>query len=115
MVVQDGTSLVKPIKKATTGDVVQYSATYRNNINKPMTDVAITLPIPANMIYTGIAKPDAALASLDGKKFDPIPLKRVVNSKLVEILPSEYRALRWIVKTLAPQKSATVTMNAKVK
>lgn len=112
---QNGKAVLKPITKANSGDVIQYTATYRNNIDKPMTDVAITLPIPANMSYTGTSNPAPTLASLDGKNFQAIPLKRMVNGKMVEVPVSEYRAVRWVVKYLPDQKAATVTLNAQVR
>lgn len=112
---QDGKETLKPVQRGRSGDLIQYQATYRNNLQKPMTDVAINLPVPANMVYTGTASPAPTLASLDGKKFEAIPLKRQVNGKWVEVPVSEYRAVRWVVKNLPAQKQATVTMNAKVK
>lgn len=112
---QNGKAVLKPITKANSGDMIQYTATYRNNIDKPMTDVAITLPIPANMSYTGTSDPAPTLASLDGKEFQAIPLKRMVNGKAVEVPASEYRAVRWLVKYLPAQKAANVTLKAQVR
>ena len=114
LITQDGKLILKAVTRANRGDVIQYQATYRNNIQKPMTDVALTLPVPANMVYIGASSPAPSQASLDGKTFENLPIMRKVNGKLVEVPASQYRAVRWVVKTLAPQQSTTVTMNAKV-
>lgn len=114
VVTQNGKTTLKNVAKAGSGDVIRYSATYRNNIDRPMTDVAITLPVPKNMVYTGVTSSEPIQASLDGTKFENIPLKRQVNGKSVEVPKSEYRALRWQVKHLPAKKEATVTMDVKV-
>lgn len=115
LVMQNGQSVLKPVTKANSGDTIQYTAAYRNNIEKPMTDVVITLPVPVNMVYTSNSTPAPVQASLDGAKFEAIPIKRLVNGKMVEVPTAQYRALRWVVKYLPAQKEATVTMNTKVR
>ena len=54
------------------------------------------------------------IPGLDGKKFENLPILRKVNGKMVEVPASQYRAVRWIVKTLPAQQSTTVSLNAKV-
>ena len=114
VVTENGKPVLKAVSRAKSGDVIQYQATYRNNIQKPMTDLALTLPVPANMVYVGSSSPAPTQASLDGKKFENLPILRKVNGKMVEVPASQYRALRWIVKTLPAQQSTTVSLNAKV-
>ncbi|WP_350650375.1 hypothetical protein, partial [Pseudomonas sp. HY13-MNA-CIBAN-0226] len=38
-----------PVSTAPAGTVVQYKATYTNTVNQNINDLAVTLPIPANM------------------------------------------------------------------
>ena len=114
IVTENGKQVLKTVNRAKSGDVIQYQAIYRNNIQKPMTDLALTLPVPANMVYVSSSSPAPTQASLDGKKFENLPIMRKVNGKMVEVPASQYRALRWIVKTLPAQQSTTVSLNAKV-
>lgn len=96
------------------GETVQYRATYTNVINQSINDVAVTLPIPANMIFTGEAKPANAQATIDGKTYADMPLMRKVDNKWVKIPLSEYKALRWNIKLLPANKSADVSLNTLV-
>ena len=114
IVTENGKQVLKTVNRANSGDIIQYQAIYRNNIQKPMTDLALTLPVPANMVYVSSSSPAPTQASLDGKKFENLPILRKVNGKMVEVPVSQYRALRWIVKTLPAQQSTTVSLNAKV-
>ena len=114
IVTENGKQVLKTVNRAKSGDVIQYQAIYRNNIQKPMTDLALTLPVPANMVYVSSSSPAPTQASLDGKKFENLPIMRKVNGKMVEVPVSQYRAVRWIVKTLPAQQSATVSINTKV-
>ncbi len=114
IVTENGKQVLKTVNRANSGDIIQYQAIYRNNIQKPMTDLALTLPVPANMVYVSSSSPAPTQASLDGKKFENLPIMRKVNGKMVEVPVSQYRALRWIVKTLPAQQSTTVSINTKV-
>ena len=114
IVTENGKQVLKTVNRANSGDIIQYQAIYRNNIQKPMTDLALTLPVPANMVYVSSSSPAPTEASLDGKKFENLPIMRKVNGKMVEVPASQYRAVRWIVKTLPAQQSTTVSLNAKV-
>ncbi|MDN3453829.1 MULTISPECIES: hypothetical protein [unclassified Psychrobacter] len=96
------------------GETVQYRATYTNTIDTPISDVSVTLPIPANMVFTGEAKPNSAQATIDGKNYADMPLMRKVDGKLVKIPLSEYKALRWNIKWLPASKSADVSLNTTV-
>lgn len=114
IVTENGKQVLKTVNRANSGDIIQYQAIYRNNIQKPMTDLALTLPVPANMVYVSSSSPAPTEASLDGKKFENLPIMRKVNGKMVEVPASQYRAVRWIVKTLPAQQSTTVSINTKV-
>ena len=114
VVTENGKQVLKAVSRANKGDLLQYQATYRNNLQKPMTNVALTIPVPASMVYVSSSSPAPVQASLDGKKFENLPIMRKVNGKMVEVPASQYRAVRWIVKTLPAQQSATVSINTKV-
>ncbi|WP_201576788.1 hypothetical protein [Psychrobacter okhotskensis] len=100
-----------PVSTAPAGTVVQYKATYTNTVNQNINDLAVTLPIPANMTFTGEVSPASAQASIDGKNYADMPLMRKVDGKLVKIPLSEYRSLRWNIKLLPAKKSAAVALN----
>ena len=100
-----------PVRTAPKGTVIQYKANYLNTINKDIQDLAVVLPIPANMTFTGEASPASAQASTDGKNYMDMPLMRKVDGKMVKIPFSEYRTLRWNIKLLPAQKSANVSLN----
>lgn len=107
----EGKTTYVPVRTAPTGTVVQYKATYTNSINKDISDLAVVLPIPANMTFTGEASPASAQASTDGKNYGNMPLMRKVDGKMVKIPFSEYRTLRWDIKLLPAKKSAAVALN----
>jgi uncharacterized repeat protein (TIGR01451 family) len=100
-----------PVRTAPSGTVIQYKATYTNTINKNINDLAVILPIPANMTFTGEAIPSTAQGSIDGKNYADMPLMRKVDGKMVKIPLSEYRTLRWDIKLLPANKSAAVALN----
>lgn len=110
----EGKTTYLPVRNAPAGTVIQYKATYSNAINKDIQDLAVVLPIPANMTFTGEAIPSTAQASIDGKNYADMPLMRKVDGKMVKIPFSEYRTLRWNIKLLPAQKSAAVALNTTV-
>ncbi|MGO2301471.1 MULTISPECIES: hypothetical protein [unclassified Psychrobacter] len=110
----EGQTSYIPIRTAPTGTIVQYKATYTNALDKDIRDMAVILPIPANMVFTGEAYPASALASIDSKNYGHIPLMRKINGKMIEIPLSEYRTLRWDIKLLPAKKSAAVAFNTMV-
>jgi len=116
---QDGKEVMSPAKQAAPGDIVQYTAVYKNTDKASATQVFATVPVPAGTEYVaGTAVPAGAQASTDGTNFSPIPLKRTVKNsegKLVEqdVPFSEYRALRWSLGDLAGGASRTVSARVK--
>lgn len=107
----DGKTVYSPVRTAPAGTVIQYKATYTNTINKDINDLMVTLPIPANMTFTGEANPASAQASIDGKNYADMPLMRKVDGKMIKIPYSEYRTLRWNIKLLPAKKAAAVALN----
>lgn len=107
----EGKTTYLPVRTAPSGTVIQYKAMYTNTINKDINDLAVTLPIPTNMTFTGDAYPTTAQASIDGKNYADMPLMRKVEGKMIKVPYSEYRTLRWNIKLLPANKSATVALN----
>lgn len=109
-----GQTIYAPVRTAPAGTVIQYKATYTNTINQNINDLAVTLPVPANMTFTGDAMPASAQASTDGKNYADMPLMRKVNGKIVKVPLSEYKSLRWNIRLLPANKSADVSLNTTV-
>lgn len=107
----DGKVSYSPVNTAPAGTVIQYKTTYTNTLSQNINDLAVTLPIPANMTFNGEVSPVSAQASIDGKNYADMPLMRKVNGKLVQVPYSEYRSLRWNIKLLPANKSAAVALN----
>lgn len=116
----DGTEVLVPADKGQPGDVIEYVATYTNKSGKDLLNLKAVVPIPAGTEYlNGTAKPKPPEASLDGQKFDPIPLKRTVkladgSAEVQPVPPTEYRALRWDIGELAPGKAAKVSARVRL-
>ena len=110
----EGKTVYTPVRTAPAGTVIQYKANYTNTVDKDINDLMVTLPIPANMTFTGDAMPASAQASTDGKNYADMPLMRKVDGKMVKIPYSEYRTLRWNIKLLPAKKSAAVALNTTV-
>lgn len=103
------------------GEIIEYRATYTNTGLDAAKNVAATLPIPAAGLeylpQTG--SPRIVLASLDGKTFEPVPLKREVRltdgtRQLVDVPFTEYRFLRWSLGDLAAGATTTVAARMRV-
>ena len=114
----DGRETLGDAQAARPGDVIEYTATYRNTGKQPVRNLEATLPIPANTEYIAdTVQPAQAKASVDAHAFGALPLTRHVvrNGKPVEeVVPlREYRYLRWYPGELAP--SAAVSFSARVR
>ncbi len=120
VVTTDGKETFVKADKAGPGDVIQYEAVYRNAGQAAAKNVVATVPIPQGMtLVAESAKPAAEQATTDGKNFSPIPLMREVKNDagVMEKQPvplSEYRALRWTLPELAPEKTATFVVRAQL-
>ena len=102
------------------GDTIEYRAVYRNKGSRKVSDLLATIPVPEGMEYLpASAKPARVSASLDGKEFGPVPLKREVTlpsgkKEMHDVPYAEYRYIRWDIKTLAPGQSIPVSMRVKI-
>lgn len=120
VVLTDGKESFVKADKAGPGDVIQYEAVYRNDGKAQAKNVVATVPIPQGMtLVADSARPTAEQATTDGKNFSPVPLMREVKNEagVMEKQPvplSEYRALRWTLPELAPEKTATFVLRAQL-
>lgn len=108
-----------PATSARPGDVIEYRAGYQNTSAAPVRDLAATLPIPFGTAYlASSAAPSAATASLDGRVFAPMPLKRTVKTaqgeRTVVVPLSQYRYVRWQIAQLAPGETRRLTARVRV-
>jgi hypothetical protein len=116
----DGKERLVAADRAFPGEVIQYDALYENQSAKPLTSVAPMLPIPVGMAFVPeSASPAPSEASLDGKKFEPLPILRKVRTPSgreteVEVPATEYRALRWKAGDLAPGAKTTITTRVRL-
>jgi uncharacterized repeat protein (TIGR01451 family) len=111
-VAADGKESFSSAEAAKPGDVLEYTATYRNNTDYPIANLEATLPIPAQTeLVAGSVRPAKARASLDSSRFADMPLKRkaMKDGREAEeaVALSEYRALRWYPGELAPNQMLT--------
>jgi uncharacterized repeat protein (TIGR01451 family) len=115
----DGKEILVAADAVRPGEVIEYKATYRNTGPQPLRNVEATLPIPPNTEFVpGSLKPGNAKASLDGRAFADMPLKRTVTrdgKQVQEEVPArEYRALRWYPGELGAEKTLAYTARVKV-
>ncbi|WP_227672908.1 hypothetical protein [Psychrobacter lutiphocae] len=108
---QDGSRSYIPVRTAKVGTLIQYKATYNNTLGTPIQNTTITLPIPTNTEFNGEAYPPSAQASIDYYNYQDIPLRRVIEGKIVDIPFSEYKSLRWNIKYIPARKSINVAFN----
>lgn len=101
------------------GDVLEYSAVYRNRGKQAVTGVKALLPIPKGLIYVKqSAKPLPVEATADGVKYAAEPLMRTEKDQTgkeqqVEVPYVEYRSLRWEVGELSAGKKVEVSARMK--
>jgi uncharacterized repeat protein (TIGR01451 family) len=115
----DGKESFAAADAAKPGDVIEYTATYRNASTQAVRNLEATLPIPANTeLVPGSATPAGARASLDARAFEPMPIKRKVRRGAAEVdetVPvGEYRYLRWYPGELGPGKSIAFKARVRV-
>ena len=112
------------------GDLLAWKATAFNDLTSSVPDLALTIPIPATTAYLeGSAvlrvgsQTLSPVFSFDGQHFAPAPLKREITvvrngvSTLQEVTvpPSEYRAVRWILPTLAARSQVLAELRTSVR
>ena len=122
--IKDGKKEVKrvPAKKVAPDGEVIYTTTFKNTIDKPISNIMVTNPVPANMLYTADSANGANTVitySVDGGKTYDAPEKLTVISKDGKQRPAQaadFTHIRWVYKgDLATGKSSDVGFKAKVK
>ena len=109
------------------GAVISQVVTVRNTGGKPVRQVPVTLPVPKNTRYLTAEKGTDGLRaeySIDGgKTFAPAPLKRKVTvtengraiTREVEVKPSEYTSVRWVIPELGANDTLKLGYRVQVK
>jgi len=116
----DGSEKFITADRALPGETIQYDTLCHNRSGKPLNNVAPMLPIPTGMVYVAdSASPAPTEASLDGKTFSAIPLKRKVTTPTGEVIEqevpaTEYRALRWKLGEMAPGTKTVLVARTKI-
>ncbi|MGB1309680.1 MAG: hypothetical protein ACPG47_00645 [Leucothrix sp.] len=98
----------QPAKQTEPGHILEYNLSYTNQMEKSLSGLVVSGPIPANTTYIGrSAKAGVAadlLVSIDGgANFESEPVrrqKRMANGKMeTVVIPAEqYTNIRWKVK-----------------
>jgi len=115
-----GKEVLVPADEAKPGELIEYRARYRNDGASEAKGLMATLPIPRGTQYVaGSALPRRVEASLDGRTFAPVPLKRTVKTPdgrtvVQEVPVAEYRALRWPLGALPSRDQRTVSARVRV-
>lgn len=115
----DGHEQLRPASEARPGELIEYHVRYRNTGASRAQRVEATLPIPRDTVYEATDRLPVPLASLDGRHFEPVPLRRVAvqpdgRKVLVTVPLSEYRYLRWPLGDLARDQGASVRARVRV-
>jgi uncharacterized repeat protein (TIGR01451 family) len=120
IVMVDGKEVAQAADKVAPGDLLQYRVRYSNSGSTVANNLVVTLPIPKGLEFAATTDvPKAALASLDGERFEAMPIRRSMRQAdgkeiLRDVPLSQYRALRWQVEQLAAGKTVTFTARARV-
>jgi uncharacterized repeat protein (TIGR01451 family) len=115
-----GDEKLEAAPKVKPGELVEYSAVYRNRSKQAVTGLKASLPVPFGLQYVGgTAKPTPFEASVDGTKFEAAPLKQTVKGtdgkeQKIDVPLEEYRGLRWEVGTLEAGKKVVVKARMRV-
>lgn len=117
---RSGEEQLAPTQSVKPGDLLQYTATYRNDGNQAVKRLAATLPIPLGTEFVGAsALPHQVLGRVSGRNFEPLPLMRKVkraDGQIVDVpVPlAEYRALRWPERELAAGATYVTSVRVRV-
>lgn len=116
----DGRESIESADTVKPGDVIEYRVDYRNKGDESARALEVTLPIPAGLEFLpDSARPGEVRASLDGKTYQAIPLKRRVKGadgrEVEQLVPlAEYRSLRWNAAALGAGKGSRFTARMRV-
>lgn len=119
---RDGVESFDLAERARPGDIIEYRVVYANEGKVAVNGLEATLPIPAGGVayLAASARPASMVrASLDGRLFETVPLKRTVvladgRREVREVPLTEYRYLRWSLGELAAGQSIKVSARVRV-
>ncbi len=120
VVVANGKESLEAAPTVKPGETLEYRAKFDNISKNSLKQVLAVIPIPTNTEFIEGSEVKGAQASLDGVKYDTIPLKRKVKTasgvEVEEIIPArEYRSLRWSLAELSAGQSAVYSARVKVR
>ena len=116
----DGVEALLPAQRVKPGDVLQYTAVYKNADSRAISQLVATMPIPAGTeLIAASALPREVQASLDGKAYAAAPLMRKLrraDGQMVDVaVPlNEYRFLRWPDRQVAAGASFSTSARVRV-
>ena len=116
----DGAEALLPAQSVKPGDVLQYTAVYKNADSRAVSHLVASLPIPAGTeLVSASALPREVRASLDGKVYAAAPLMRKLrraDGQMVDVpVPlTEYRFLRWPEQQIAAGASFSTSARVRV-
>ena len=99
-----GHEQARPVTTTNPGDVIEYRIRYENTDAKPVTQLAVSGPVPKGtaLVADSVKSPvkHATVYSADGgKTYQSAPIKRKNAQGLLETVPaSEYSAVQWRVQ-----------------
>lgn len=114
---QEALSPVTPQTRLASGNVLEYRGYITNQSGERVRNMKVTFDIPENMelISQADLEPNRAYGSIDGVKFQYMPLKMNVGGVLQDIPLSKYRAVQWDVPGLGLNEVAMVKYRLRVK
>jgi uncharacterized repeat protein (TIGR01451 family) len=116
----DGKETFAAAESAKPGDVIEYTATYRNTTRQAIKGLEATIPVPSNTEFVaGSQRPAQAKASLDARtlgRHAPSSARSCADGREVEeqVPVREYRYLRWFPGELGGDKTMTFTARVRV-
>ena len=114
----DGQQTLVPVTAETQlqkGNVIEYQGHFTNNSTDRQRKMTVTMTIPEEVTLVGSISPEFPFASVDGKDYNPAPLRGRVGGQLQEIPLQYYRGLRWDIEALGLGETAVVKYQAVVK
>jgi uncharacterized repeat protein (TIGR01451 family) len=115
-----GQEQFEPAATAKPGDTLLYTLDLHNGGVGTVHGLMATLPIPAGTeLIDASALPAAAQASLDGRHFAAVPLKRLAqladgSTREVLVPVSEYRFLQWAARDVGANQDLKVSVRVRV-
>jgi uncharacterized repeat protein (TIGR01451 family) len=116
----DGNESLASADQAKPGDILQYTAVYLNKSKNNLRDLEATIPVPAYTEYVpGSSRPAGAKASVDGQKFQSIPLRRKVTladgKEVTQLVPyADYRTIRWFSGNISVNQELKFSIRVRV-